>query len=160
MESGDNGLHFLPFDLNRPYRPNGISPELCRNQLGAREWQRWLLLVEERAVLGRVNLKSDPMDTGRHRCELGMSIESAVRGSGFGSALLDAATEMARSSETLEWLDLRVTAVNAPAVALYQSRGFIEIGRVRDRFRIGGTSIDEILMTLNVKDADGCARRT
>lgn len=160
MESGEDGLYFLPFDLNRPFRPNGINPDFCRNQLEDREWQRWLLLVEQGAVRGHASLKSDPMDAGRHRCELGMGIESAARGSGFGSALLDAATEMARSSETLEWLDLRVMAVNAPAVALYQSRGFIEIGRVRDRFRIGVTSIDEILMTLNVKDANGCTRRT
>ncbi len=39
---------------------------------------------------------------------------------------------------------------NAPGRALYERLGFTEVGTLTDRFRIQGTSIDDVIMTLNV----------
>ena len=58
------------------------------------------------------------------------------------------AIAFAAGSETLEWIDLRVFALNTTARALYRDLGFVEIGTVVDRCRIGDTSIDDVLMTL------------
>jgi RimJ/RimL family protein N-acetyltransferase len=63
---------------------------------------------------------------------------------------MDAAIGFSRDAESLRWLDLRVFAHNARARALYRSLGFEEVGTLRDRFRIGEVSIDDVIMTLRV----------
>ncbi len=69
---------------------------------------------------------------------------------------------MERSSspppESLEWIDLKVFAHNTPARSLYRELGFVDIGVVRDRFRIGGQSIDDVIMTLDLSTRSGSLR--
>lgn len=110
------------------------------------------LLLVNGVVGGHAKLKNGPVDVGRHRCELGTGIESKWRGRGFGPALLSRVTALAQATEHLQWLDLKVMAENAHAIGLYQEFGFQEVGRVSDRFRIGGAAMDEISMVLCVGD--------
>jgi ribosomal protein S18 acetylase RimI-like enzyme len=63
---------------------------------------------------------------------------------------MEAAIGFAKQADTLVWLDLHVFGHNAPAIALYRSLGFAETGRIEDRFRVEGQSIDDLLMTLPV----------
>lgn len=53
------------------------------------------------ALRGHAKLKNDPMDAGRHRCELGMGIESKWRGQGFGHALLSRVAALAQAAKHL-----------------------------------------------------------
>jgi len=46
------------------------------------------------------------------------------------------------------WIDLGVFAHNEAARALYKSVGFVEVGTVKDQFRVDGVSIDDVSMTL------------
>jgi len=48
----------------------------------------------------------------------------------------------------LAWIDLGVFAPNTRAQALDRKRGFVEVGVVRDRFRLDGESVTDISMTL------------
>lgn len=150
MESGNDGLHFLPFDLARTERPRGFNADLAFNDMTDRHWERMFLLLVNGVVRGHARLKNDPMDAGRHRCELGMGIESKWRGQGFGRGLLSRVKALAQATEHLQWLDLQVMAGNARAIGLYQEVGFREVGRVSDRFRIGGAAMDEIRMVLYI----------
>jgi len=65
---------------------------------------------------------------------LRIAIDPAVQRQGHGRRLLDAAVRRA-----LEWgcgdLTLEVAAHNEPALALYRSRGFCEIGRRKAYYR-------------------------
>lgn len=110
------------------------------------------ILLVNGVVRGHARLKNDPMDAGRHRRELGMSIESKLRGQGFGRALLSRVKALAQATEHLQWLDLKVMAENPSAIELYQAHGFRGVGRVLDRFRISGAVIDEISMALYLSD--------
>jgi RimJ/RimL family protein N-acetyltransferase len=152
LESGNDGLHFLPFDLARIERPQGFDADLAFNDMTDRHWERMFLLLVNGVVRGHARLKNDPMDAGRHRCELGMGIESKWRGQGFGHALLSRVAALAQAAKHLQWLDLKVMAENAHAIGLYQEFGFQEVGRISDRFRIGGAAMDEISMVLYVGD--------
>ena len=98
-----------------------------------------------------MDLKGDALAAGLHRSELGIGIERSYRGRGLGRQLMQVAIDFALGAATLDWLDLKVFAHNTPARALYRSLGFEEIGTVIDRFRIGGVSVDDVLMTLAVR---------
>ncbi len=50
--------------------------------------------------------------------------------------------------QTVRWLDLGVFAHNTRARAVYRKAGFVELATTRDQFRVGGTSIDDVMMTL------------
>ena len=58
-----------------------------------------------------------------------------------------------RDATDLAWIDLGVFAHNEAARALYRKVGFVELGTTRDRFRVDGTSIDDIHMTLALGSA-------
>lgn len=63
-----------------------------------------------------------------------LAVEETARGQGFGAALLEAALEEARRQGTEE-VFLEVRSSNTRARQLYESRGFIEVGRRRRYYR-------------------------
>jgi GNAT superfamily N-acetyltransferase len=110
-------------------------------------WLRTWGLVEGPAVVGHLDLTGGRLPAELHRATLGMGLERPLRGKGHGRALIETAIAWARS-RGLAWIDLGVFAHNTPARALYAALGFVEVGTSRDRFRVDGTSIDDIEMTL------------
>ena len=150
-ESGRGDPHFMPFapgNLQRPREFDLAATEKALTEVG---WQRWFVAVGKSGeIVGNLDLKGDSLETGLHRCELGIGIERRHRRAGLGRRLMEAAIEFAREAETLTWLDLRVFGHNLPAMALYRCLGFSEIGKVEDRFRVEGQVIDDLLMTLRV----------
>ena len=63
-----------------------------------------------------------------------LAVDPDARGRGIGSALLDAALEEARRTSTEE-VFLEVRHSNLRARQLYESRGFLEVGRRRRYYR-------------------------
>ena len=116
------------------------------------KWRRGFAIVtEDGGIVGYAELKGDEFRAGLHRCELGIGIERPYRRLGLGRQLLYTAIELARSSGTIEWIDLFVFGHNVAARALYRELGFEEAGTVTDRFRIGGRSIDDVIMSLKLR---------
>jgi RimJ/RimL family protein N-acetyltransferase len=151
-ESGRGDWHFMPFAPDDAPGPAGMDPRRLNVPLDAPGWQRWFGAFADGGarIVGHVDVKGETLATARHRCELGIGIERSHRGQGLGRRLMETAIRFAREADSIAWLDLKVFAHNAPARALYRSLGFIEIGTVRDRFRIEGTRIDDVIMTLDV----------
>lgn len=153
-ESGRGEHHFMPFppsELGGGPRP--LVAERFERPLTEHGWRRAFAacLSDGRTFVAHVDLKGDEIRSGLHRCELGIGIERAYRGAGLGRRLMRHAIDFASAAPSLAWLDLRVFGHNAPARALYRALGFEEIGTVQDRFRIEGTVIDDVLMTLDVQ---------
>jgi RimJ/RimL family protein N-acetyltransferase len=153
-ESGRNGVHFMPFLAKDTDRPVGVLPDKLLLDLDEKGWHRCWVALNTRmdCIVGHVDLKGSKLRTGLHRCELGLGIEEPWRGLGLGSRLMDAAIAFARAEPRLHWIDLNTFADNERARALYQRKGFIEVGRIRDRFRLDGQCIDDVQMSLRVKD--------
>jgi ribosomal protein S18 acetylase RimI-like enzyme len=117
------------------------------------KWRRGFAIVTEDGwFVGHAELKGDEFHAGVHRCELGIGIERPYRRLGFGRRLIQNAIEFARGSNTVEWIDLFVFGHNVAARALYRNLGFKEVGAVTDRFRIAGRSIDDVIMTLRLRE--------
>lgn len=151
QESGRDGdSHFMPFEPDGEAGPVGLDPERWQWPLDRPGWQRWFLAIDQDRVVGHVDLKGDGLATGQHRCTLGIGIERPWRGRGLGRRLMVTAMDFARQAPSLEWLDLNVMGGNLRARRLYEVLGFEVIGTIRDRFRLQGEPVDDVLMTLSV----------
>ena len=151
-ESGEDGLHFMPFEPGAGDGPIGLVVDRAFLSTTAPNWQRWFIAaLADGTVVGHIDIKSHPLRTARHRCTLGIGIEKPWRGAGLGKRLMQTAIEFARHDPTLEWLDLNVMGGNSRAQALYQQLGFSHIGTIQEAFIIQNTRIDDLLMTLSVR---------
>ncbi|MDP2286053.1 MAG: N-acetyltransferase [Pseudohongiella sp.] len=152
-ESGTNGVHFMPFAPDDTNGPTGATVDRSFWPIDKPGWQRWFCIHELATgnIVGHVDLKTDPLRAGTHWCHLGIGIESAYRGRGLGGKLMDCAIAYAKSTRTIDFIELRVFSNNLPALALYKKKGFVEIGTLKDRFRLQGQSIDDTIMVLDVR---------
>jgi RimJ/RimL family protein N-acetyltransferase len=110
-------------------------------------WSRTWGLLDGNIVFGHLDLKGGQLASDLHRATLGIGLERDATGKGHGSAMMLAAIAWARDNR-LAWIDLGVFSGNARARHLYRKLGFVEVGTVRDRFRVDGASIDDVSMTL------------
>ena len=143
----------MPFAPDDQGGPEGLDVVALNRPLNEPGWQRWFVVANEKGeIVGHVDLKGDGLKTGQHRCELGIGIEVEYRGKGLGRRLMETAIEYARGVDALTWIDLRVFAHNTVGKALYLSMGFSEVGILVDRFRIEGQMIDDLIMTLKLRN--------
>ncbi len=152
-ESGADDFYFTPYDPDDPIGPSGVDFDKVDLPISAPHWQRWFIAIDPQTgnVCGHLDLKADGLRTGSHRCVLGIGMEAQYRGIGLGKILMKTAIDFVRSQASLDWIDLMVFGHNKNAQALYKSFGFSQVGIVHDRFRIGQTKIDDVIMTLKIR---------
>jgi RimJ/RimL family protein N-acetyltransferase len=103
-------------------------------------------------IVGRLSVARDPHSASYHVADLGLMVVASHRRRGIGRALLDRAVEWAAGSRVRK-LELHVFPHNAPAIALYESFGFVREGYRRDHYRRGTGFVDAILMAYRVDEA-------
>ncbi len=152
-ESLVESFPFMPFLGSSKRRPKGAAVEnlsLTVDQVG---WQRlWLLISNEQHVVGHIMLRGSQLESALHRCQLSIGLEVNWRRQGWGGKLLDVALNFAKHQHSLVWVELSTFAHNVPARKLYLGRGFKEVGRITDCFRLeGGRQVEDICMTLRIR---------
>jgi putative acetyltransferase len=120
----------LPFPSQETWRKRLAEPE---------EGKFSLVAVVEEEVVGHLGLKTDPSRPRRkHVGGIGMAVHDDFQGRGVGTALMQAAVEMADNWLNLQRLELTVFTDNDPAVRLYKKCGFVIEGTLRQHsFRAG-----------------------
>lgn len=152
-ESGKDGsVHFaMARRISREEVEDAAVARWCR-RLDEPLWSRaWLLFTDPPLprVVGHLELKGHRFPAEAHRATLGMGIQRSYTGQGWGQRLIEASTKWAREEAGLSWLDLGVFSFNEPARHLYAKMGFVEVGRVPDRFRLdSGISVEDVQMAL------------
>jgi L-phenylalanine/L-methionine N-acetyltransferase len=108
---------------------------------------RALLLMAELGgeLGGNIGLLPDPHPCSEHVAVVGMSVGSAWRGIGLGTALLETATDWAQRRGCHK-MTLSVFSHNAAAIHFYEARGFEREGLRRGQFVRAGKRLDEVLM--------------
>ena len=151
-ESGRGGDPlFAPFSEFDHEAYEETRSESWRRPIDAPGWERCWAVFEDDRVVGHLDLTGGALYSQLHRARLGIGVERPYRGKGLGALLLDTALHWARLSEELDFIDLSVFAHNERALRLYTRLGFVEIGRIRDAYRLNGESIDDVLMTLALR---------
>ena len=98
-----------------------------------------LVACVEREVVGSLGLETSPTRWRmRHVGSIGMAVSDDWQGKGVGTALMEAALDLADNWLNLARIELTVYADNAPAIALYEKFGFeVEDTHRRFAFRDG-----------------------
>jgi putative acetyltransferase len=105
--------------------------------------------VDGDEVIARLSIARDPHPASAHVADLGLMVAASHRRRGIGRALLERAVDWARSSEVRK-LELHVFPWNVPAIALYESFGFVREGFRKAHYRRGDEYVDAILMAYPV----------
>ncbi len=151
-ESGNGEPAFNPFEPGSEDLPRDFNFDGLALPVASMGWLRlWVAVHDRDGVIGHLDLKAPKLAVGLHRCVLGIAIERAHRGAGLGGRMMQAAVDFARQEPGLDWIELSVFSHNAGARELYRRLGFVEQGRVEDKFRIGGESVADILMALDLR---------
>jgi RimJ/RimL family protein N-acetyltransferase len=135
-----------------------ISESSWRNVAEERRYLRALrryahaaVFVAEAAetVVGRLSVARDPHPASYHVADLGLMVAADFRRRGVGRALLDEAVAWARRAGVRK-LELHVFPHNEPAIALYESFGFVREGYRAAHYRRGSDYVDAVLMAYTV----------
>jgi len=124
------------------------SAEMWRKRLAEPpEGMVHLLACAENEVVGQLGLHTFPQSPRRrHVGDIGMAVRDDWQGKGVGTALMQAAVDLADRWLNLIRLELDVYTDNEPAIRLYKKFGFtIEGTRVAFAFR-DGQYVDTHLM--------------
>lgn len=97
-------------------------------------------------VVGQLGLYACAHPRRNHVGEIGMGVRDDWQGRGVGTALLQAAIELADRWLQLRRLELQVYADNVAGVRLYTRHGFVEEGRHRDYAFRDGVYVDALSM--------------
>jgi len=106
-----------------------------------------LVACADGEVVGQLGLYTFPnAPRRRHVGQIGMAVRDDWQGHGVGTALMQAAVDLADRWLNLSRLELEVYPDNAPALRLYQKFGFIPEGtHQRAAFR-DGQFVDTVFM--------------
>ena len=158
-----SGPRFLAFSSG------DAAPFDARVQATKRKWaiptdkqgwtQSWGAIIQESAgkekIIGSIDLATSRLiPSQRHRVILGIGIEAEFRHLGLGKELMRTAIVWAKQQQFIDWIDLGVFAHNASARRLYERFQFMETGRTVDCFRVDGYSLDDIQMSLHLRQFD------
>lgn len=138
-------------------RRRAMSEKAWQLPPGVHGWERgWGAFADVDGtpqIIGSITLYTDRLAPCQlHRCILGIGIEPGHRHAGLGRKLMGTALSWAKSQNFLEWVDLGVFAENLRARKLYKEFNFIETGRVIDSFRVNGQRVDDIHMSLELRE--------
>jgi putative acetyltransferase len=108
---------------------------------------RLVALVDDDEVVGLLGLQTFPnAPRRRHAGRLGMMVRDDWQGQGVGTALMEAAMDLADNWLNLKRLELTVYTDNAPALRLYEKFGFVTEGTLRQFAFRDGEYVDTFTM--------------
>jgi L-phenylalanine/L-methionine N-acetyltransferase len=123
------------------------SQELWRKRLAHEDdAHHWLIATAAGEVVGSLGLTRYTRARRAHAGEIGMAVRDSWQGKGIGSALMQAALDLADNWLGLRRLELRVYADNARAIALYRKFGFEVEGTHRAYAIRNGVYVDSLSM--------------
>lgn len=123
----------IPFPSTEAWR-KALSESQNTNHL--------LLAVADGRVVGQIGIHTVTRTRRSHAAVIGMAVDDQWQGRGAGTALLEAAVELADGWLNLLRLELTVFTDNEPAVRLYKRFGFVIEGTHRAYALRDGVYVD------------------
>jgi L-phenylalanine/L-methionine N-acetyltransferase len=129
--------------LQLPYRSLESIRELLHK---SGEGDHILVATVDSEVVGVIGLHTSSRPRVNHRAEIGMMVRDDWHGKGVGTAMMQAAIDLADRWLNLTRIELTVFNDNAPAIALYRKFGFEIEGTFRKYAFRDGEFVDAYAM--------------
>ena len=91
---------------------------------------RWIVLKATNEIIGSISFHAKPDESGM--IEIGLGIESELRGKGFGGEALDGMWRWAIAQPGVKTLRYTVSSENLASIALIEKFGFQHVGQQID----------------------------
>lgn len=134
----------LPGIFKRPTPTLEEEREFIGGYAG-RENSTLLVAVEDGEIIGLLGVEGGTLDEERHAGTFGMSVATAHRGRGVGTALIEAMFRWAPTSG-ISRIQAWAWANNPGSIALYKRMGFAEEGVSRRAIISNGQPVDVVLL--------------
>lgn len=143
-----------PTSFSGSYDDEAAQPVAeTEKRLAACEGSALLGAFVDGALVGTIGINRESMPKHAHKAFFwGMFVAAEHRGSGIGRKLLIEALRVAQSFNGVRQVTLYVNAVNASAIALYESLGFVTYGVEPCGMQVDGVFYDEHLMVRILTD--------
>lgn len=129
--------------FSTPWSEKSIREELNN------EWALWYVALEDETFLGYIGIQYG-LDGGDI---MTIATEPDYRGKGIGKALIRHVLEIFKEKH-LQYLTLEVRPSNAPALKLYETLGFSQVGKRKNYYR--NPTEDALLLTLQLEEEISC----
>ncbi len=111
-----------------------------------------LLALVDGKIVGNITLTGNKRKQLQHTAIVGLGMLKPFRGKGLGRLLFEAAIGWAKDDSGLESLTLELNEANEVGRKLYESLGFIQVGRLPRNVKFSTTYYtDTIIMTMKIK---------
>ncbi len=98
-------------------------------------------------LIGMLGAFWDDKEKTKHIANIfGVYVNSAYRGKGIGSQLMDAILKYLNDIPQIEKIKLGVVTKQIPALKMYEKYGFVQVGKHEKELKFGGEYYDEYLM--------------
>lgn len=111
----------------------------------------FLIALCEGKIVANLNIEGHSREILKHTAMLGMGSLLDWRGFGIGKFIMAEAVAWAKENPVLELIWLEVYEEHEVARNLYKNAGFVECGRIPNKFKFEGKYSNEIKMILDVK---------
>lgn len=129
--------------FSTPWSEKSIREELSN------EWALWYVALEGDSFLGYIGIQYG-LDGGDI---MTIATEPDYRGKSIGKALIRHVLEIFKEKH-LQYLTLEVRPSNAPALKLYETLGFSQVGKRKNYYR--NPTEDALLLTLQLEEEISC----
>jgi RimJ/RimL family protein N-acetyltransferase len=138
------------WELRNASPPRPVSrPEFLESftkSITSNDGDAWLAIEADGALIGRCGLFH--IDHLARTAEVGIGLQSAARGRGYGTDALRVLARLAFDRHNLRRLHLVAIQSNVGGLACYRKVGFVEEGRRREHCWVQGRYEDEVIMGL------------
>ena len=123
------------------------SAQLWRKRLELNDEHFLYVASVDNEVVGQIGVQTNPLRPRRkHVASIGMGVRDDWQGKGVGTALMQAAVDVADRWLNVLRLELEVYTDNAPAIRLYKKFGFEIEGTQRQHAFRDGEYVDSYFM--------------
>jgi ribosomal protein S18 acetylase RimI-like enzyme len=113
---------------------------------------RYIVVEQNNELIGHAFLEQMGLKAVAHIMRLTIAVHEGYQGQGVGKLMMNHLIDWAKSTPSVEKIELHVRATNQAAIALYKNLGFVEEGRIKRRIKISESQyLDDLTMGLQLK---------